>query len=52
MHAPLVVDRLDDETERGTDSVDILAHNPLDDCCLARIIEPSRLSGTCILVGT
>jgi len=36
---PLVVDGLDDEAQRGTDGVDILAHDPLDNGGLAGIVE-------------
>ena len=40
-YSPLIVDRLDDEAQCGADRIHILAHNLLDDGCLARIIETS-----------
>lgn len=38
--SPLVVDRLDDESQRGTNLRDILPHNPLHNRRLPRIVEP------------
>lgn len=43
-HLPIIVDGLNNEAERGTDAVHILAHDPLDDCGLAGIIETSASS--------
>lgn len=36
---PLVVDGLDDEAQRGTDGIDIFAHDALDNRGLPSIIE-------------
>lgn len=36
---PLVVDSLDDETERRADGVDILSHNLFDNCRLSCIVQ-------------
>lgn len=36
--SPLIIYRLDDEAEGRADGVDILAHDLLDDGCLARIV--------------
>ena len=36
---PFVIDGLDDEAERGTDCIHILAHDLLDNGRLASIIE-------------
>ncbi len=38
---PVVVNRLDDEAERWTDSIDILLHDPLDNRRLSRIVQAS-----------
>jgi hypothetical protein len=39
----LVVDSFDDESQRRTDGIHILAHDLLDDGCFARVIEPSGM---------
>lgn len=38
---PVIVNRLDDEAERWTDSIDILLHDPLDNRRLSRIVQAS-----------
>lgn len=38
---PLVVDSLDDEAQCWTDGVHVLAHDLLDNCSLACIVETS-----------
>lgn len=39
LHIPFVVDGLDDEPQRGADSVHIFAHNLLNNRRLARVVE-------------
>ena len=38
-HSPVIVYRLDDKPQRRTDCVDVFAHDLLDDCRLACIIQ-------------
>lgn len=40
-HSPVKLDSLDDKAERRADAVDVFAHNSLDNCGLARIIQSS-----------
>lgn len=44
---PFIVYRLDDKAQGRADGVDVLAHDPLHDCGLARIVQsPGR---TCLV---
>jgi len=43
VHLPIVIDGLDDESERGADSIDIFIHDLLDYCGFASIVQtPSQ----------